>query len=270
MSKSTFGERLRREREMRGVGLEEIATATRISTRFLEALETEHWERLPGGVFNRGFIRAVARYLGLDEESLLAEYAGATNDQPEVAVWATEAQRPRRQSRPWLAALLAIVVLAGGGYIYWQYAPRLVGAWRAAVSNAPASRPTARPDAVGAKPALPTPRDAEKQPEVVPQTPAKQGIVTETTPLELKIDVGRATSLTVVADGKTLFDGRIEAGQQQRFQAKEKFEISARDSGAVLLEMNGQTMPPLGPPGSPGRITLTRRDLERSPGGQDF
>ena len=41
---------------MRGVSLEEIAAATRISTRFLEALESGQWEQLPGGAFNRGFI----------------------------------------------------------------------------------------------------------------------------------------------------------------------------------------------------------------------
>ena len=72
MAKSSFGEHLKREREMRGVSLQEISTATRISTRFLDALETEQWDRLPGGVFNRGFVRAVAHFLGLDEESLLA------------------------------------------------------------------------------------------------------------------------------------------------------------------------------------------------------
>ena len=61
MASTPFGEHLKREREMRGVTLEEISAATRISTRFLEALENEHWEELPGGVFNRGFIRSVAR-----------------------------------------------------------------------------------------------------------------------------------------------------------------------------------------------------------------
>jgi cytoskeletal protein RodZ len=74
MAKGTFGERLKRERELREVSLNEVTAATRISTRFLEALENEDWNRLPGGAFNRGFVRAVARYLGLDEESLLAEY----------------------------------------------------------------------------------------------------------------------------------------------------------------------------------------------------
>ena len=60
---------------MRGVSLDEISAATRISTRFLEAIEKEQWDQLPGGVFNRGFIRSIARFLGLDEDGLVAEYA---------------------------------------------------------------------------------------------------------------------------------------------------------------------------------------------------
>lgn len=74
MAKGTFGERLKRERELREVSLEEVSKATRISERFLQALENEDWERLPGGVFGHGFVRSIARYLGLGEESLLAEY----------------------------------------------------------------------------------------------------------------------------------------------------------------------------------------------------
>ena len=62
MARGNFGERLKRERELREVTLEEITSATRIGPRFLEALENEEWEKLPGGVFNRGFVRSVARY----------------------------------------------------------------------------------------------------------------------------------------------------------------------------------------------------------------
>src|SRR3979490_2688837 len=83
----TFGDHLRREREMRGVSLDEISAATRIATRFLQAIENEQWNQLPGGVFNRGFVRAVAHYLGLDEEDIVAEYAAAVGDRPTVPVW---------------------------------------------------------------------------------------------------------------------------------------------------------------------------------------
>src|SRR6266513_3150229 len=73
----SFGERLQRERANRKVSLEEIATATKIGTRNLRALETEDFDDLPGGIFNRGFVRSYARYLGLDEEQTVAEYLAA-------------------------------------------------------------------------------------------------------------------------------------------------------------------------------------------------
>ena len=70
MARGEFGGRLKREREMREVSIEELTKATRISVRFIEALENEDWEKLPGGVFGHGFVRSIARYLGLDEEGL--------------------------------------------------------------------------------------------------------------------------------------------------------------------------------------------------------
>src|SRR5947209_19655694 len=77
MARGRFGEHLKRERELREVSLEELSKATRISNRFLQALENEEWEKLPGGVFGHGFVRSIARYLGLSEEALLGEYDSA-------------------------------------------------------------------------------------------------------------------------------------------------------------------------------------------------
>ena len=81
---------------MRGVTLEEISTATRIAPRFLVALENEHWDELPGGVFNRGFIRAVARFLGLDEDTLVSEYALQTKGRSEPGVVADSPLESKR------------------------------------------------------------------------------------------------------------------------------------------------------------------------------
>ena len=71
---ASFGENLKREREMRGIPLREISDSTKINLHFLQALEDEEFDKLPGGVFNRGFIRAYSRHLGLDEQKLLGEY----------------------------------------------------------------------------------------------------------------------------------------------------------------------------------------------------
>jgi cytoskeleton protein RodZ len=125
MAKGSFGERLKRERELREVTLKEVTVATRIGTRFLEALENEEWSKLPGGVFNRGFVRSVARYLGLDEENLLAEYDMARGGDP-LADIAPLAENPIPSPPKWilpaiaLGALLLIVILVAAGVYGWR------------------------------------------------------------------------------------------------------------------------------------------------------
>ena len=71
---ASFGEELKRERELRDISLREISEATKISIRFLEALELNNFDVLPGGIFNRGFIRAYARFIGVDGEEMVNAY----------------------------------------------------------------------------------------------------------------------------------------------------------------------------------------------------
>ena len=75
---SSFGEQLRLAREARGISLREISEQTRISTRYLEAIEADDYKRLPGGIFNKSFIKAYAKYIGYAEKgSLEAKAHGA-------------------------------------------------------------------------------------------------------------------------------------------------------------------------------------------------
>jgi len=75
-----FGEKLRKQREQRGLALDAISNVTKISTRMLRALEDEQFGQLPGGVFNKGFVRAYARQVGLDEEETVSEYLAALRE----------------------------------------------------------------------------------------------------------------------------------------------------------------------------------------------
>ena len=93
-----FGEKLRKQRERRGIELEAISNATKISTRMLRALEDENFDQLPGGVFNKGFVRAYARQIGLNEEQAVAEYLEAARQPAPAAVHYAGLPRPGRET----------------------------------------------------------------------------------------------------------------------------------------------------------------------------
>jgi cytoskeletal protein RodZ len=122
MDESSFGRRLRREREQRGVSLEDISAATRISMRVLEGFENEKWDRLPGGFFNRGFLRSIARYLLIDEEELLAAYAATANDSLEARAAAAAEIPSGHPNIVWISAgaLLLAAALAAGGWLAYR------------------------------------------------------------------------------------------------------------------------------------------------------
>jgi cytoskeleton protein RodZ len=285
MDKGTFGESLKREREMRGVALEEISAATRIATRFLQAIENERWDQLPGGVFNRGFVRAVARYLGLDEENTVAEYPLAVGARPSVPVW-TGRPPAVNPDQPWLAVIIAVVLvvalLAGG----WVGARRIL-AWRAAKRAARVSAMNVAPpaDSAGVGASQQGPADLSASNSVLPdqnenpETAAVPSTVsassaTMATPglpatdrFELKVETSKKTKVTVVADKDVVYDGTMKAGENQLFSAADHFQVSARDAGALRLELNGKPLPPVGPAGHSGRITLTRDALKGIAGG---
>jgi cytoskeletal protein RodZ len=75
----SFGDKFRKERERQSIKLEDVSNATKIGSRMLRAIEEEHFDQLPGGVFNKGFIRAYAKHLGLDEEDAVSSYLATLN-----------------------------------------------------------------------------------------------------------------------------------------------------------------------------------------------
>lgn len=70
----TLGEKLRIAREERGISISEVAEQTRISPLYLEAIDADDFKTLPGGIFNKGFIRSYAKYVGFDEQEALKDY----------------------------------------------------------------------------------------------------------------------------------------------------------------------------------------------------
>src|SRR2546421_11948073 len=80
----SIGEKLRLAREARGIALRDISEQTRISIRYLEAIEADDYRRLSGGIFNRRFFRAYAKFIGYDENNALEEYGRTLRERGEA------------------------------------------------------------------------------------------------------------------------------------------------------------------------------------------
>jgi cytoskeleton protein RodZ len=126
---ASFGQNLRKAREARNITLQEIAATTKIGTRALQAMENDRFEELPGGIFNKGFVRAYARCVGLDEEKTLAAYleaAKAMLPETDMEALASQVSAARvSQGDPWWAlnaatfvGILAILVALGLGALW--------------------------------------------------------------------------------------------------------------------------------------------------------
>jgi transcriptional regulator with XRE-family HTH domain len=94
-----FGDKFRNMREKKGISLDDVSNVTKISSRMLQAIEQENFDQLPGGVFNRGFIRAYAKHLGLNDEEAVTDYLACLR-QAQIDAQATWQPEDRTLDRP--------------------------------------------------------------------------------------------------------------------------------------------------------------------------
>jgi cytoskeletal protein RodZ len=116
---ASIGEQLRLAREELGIPLREICNQTRISVRYLEAIEANDYKRLPGGVFNRSFIKAYAKCIGYDEREAVEGYTrylrehGESSDEVNTTPMHSKVYTDTPATRsPVLTVVLAVLILA--------------------------------------------------------------------------------------------------------------------------------------------------------------
>jgi cytoskeleton protein RodZ len=130
-----FGDDLRKERETRGIAIDTITDVTKISGRHLLALEQEHFDALPGGVFNKGIMRGYARVVGLDEDAWVGRFMSAyqqsgqlKDDDVSWIEFAENVSKGREDDIPrpdvrlrWAGVAVLLVLLSALGWFVWHY-----------------------------------------------------------------------------------------------------------------------------------------------------
>ena len=234
---STVGEALRRERELRNVTLQEISEETKISVRHLEALERNDFDRLPGGIYTKNFLRAYGRYLGLSEDKIVNDYLFQTSPRREAALAEKEGPRRKGLSGPGVLLLVAIPVVL----LTLAVAFAFTQGW---LPIGP--RGTAAPPA----PAVPEPAPPAADPDAGPVLLALEAVAD--TWVELRAD-----------DGEVV-DRLLPKGEKLEVRFSEKVEMNLGDAGAVRWSLNGRAGRPLGSRGEMRHnIVLDRAGFER-------
>ena len=243
-----FGEELRRERQIRGISLEEISGATKISVRLLDALERGDMKNLPAPAFTRGFIRAYSTHLGIDADEKVNAYLADLND-PHESV-APKRTRPRSRfcrGRGNAGRMVAFVtgVLLVLGFIATpqrherEHAPAKIVPPRAipvafknvAVSNEPTPLIRAEPAAAPVVNPIVAP---------VASSPAS---------ISLQLEFEEDSWAKIDADGTTVLNGVVRRGETRRLEARAGFRVTLGNAGGVRVTVDGRPLDRLGASG---------------------
>jgi cytoskeletal protein RodZ len=270
---ASFGEQLRLAREARGISLREISEQTRISMRYLEAIEASDFKRLPGGIFNRSFVKAYAKYIGYDEKEAVEAYARALREHGDMAdevsntphkshVY-TDGNSNRSPFVTLLLTILILTILSLGVYavLHWyqrRQQPASPGSNVTTQAGAPTlSQPaqTAASPAAAASQAVPT------------QTPQTNNA---TTGLQVQIKaVGQQVWMRVYVDDdakKNGFAGNLQPDETKEFTPERSLRVQcAKDKpDALQITINGrQAKVPFNMKGALAEMTVTREDYEQ-------
>lgn len=238
---ASFGENLRRERELRGIELREIAEATKISVRFLQALEQDRVDVLPGGLFPRAFVRQYARHVGLDPEKLVAEFVYAHGEGPPEKA---PAPGPRGGTPPRWLLLAAGAVVVGGALLLLRTGPGRTA------REAPAPAPP---------PVISRPVDRVYPP---PASESQQPAPGHANNLVLTLSARQSCWVAAQVDGQTVLNRVLSAGETQTLEAAGEIILSVGNAGGLSFSVNDHPGVPLGRAGEVRRnIVITRQSL---------
>jgi cytoskeleton protein RodZ len=250
LPQGSLGAWLRAQREARGVGLREIADSSKISLRYLEALETDRFEVLPAPVFTRGFLREYARVVGLDPDEVVNLYLVVARDrEPEAAVAPggpeTAAARPRGSGPSALGygllVLLAVAIFLGLAALFSWWSGRR----GASPADDPAAAEIAAPRSApaGAAPAPPAADVAEEVAPAPAPPAAADSAVAAPPPLRVVLEFGQDCWVEFVVDGKRRTSELRASGELLRLEAADHVLITLGNIEGVRVEVDGHPMP---------------------------
>jgi transcriptional regulator with XRE-family HTH domain len=233
---ASLGQDLKRERELRGVSLKEISSSTKISLRFLEALEEDRLDILPGKFFIKAILRTYAKFIGLEEDYVLNKYYEASLELEQ----SQESKQTKRKTRPvvtknikkliYSLALIIILML----FLFFLYNLFFLKKQTSPPTEIPRASTLLQEDMI-----LPPSR-----------TETLAEFIREEVNITIEISFLEETWLQVLADGVLKVDGLKQQGEKFMVKANEEFLIHLGNAGGISYTLNNKQGKQLGPSGA--------------------
>ena len=239
---ASIGQELKRERELRGISLKEIADATKINLRFLRELEEDQFEILPGKFFIKGMIRSYAKYIGLDENAALNHYYETTQLQEQAKE--EESKNKPQTTIPkkiknliyFVSALIVFIAILTLLHFILQ---------RQGITSLEKAQPVA------------------ESLEETPLPPSSKEHIIEENEILLEISFHQETWIQVYADGELIIDGIKQPGDKAEARAKEELLIHLGNAGGLTYTLNNKKGRAFGPPGGVAKnVVITLNNIE--------
>jgi cytoskeleton protein RodZ len=289
----SFGEKLKLEREKRNITLDQVSVSTKIGIRMLRALEENQFNQLPGGIFNKGFVRAYSRVVGLDEEQTIADYLQASGDSapPSTEVVDSPAatsrsEKPqkerndRRKSSPEMprrgegsdAEESAVRIDSSSGGVGHQLPWGVFAALLLLValtlslwsryersSKRQSSSSPSEPADHGSAAAPPAPQGSMTQLTPVSSSPPASG--SSSTQFSLLIKAHDDSWITITSDGKPIPSELMIAGSERTIQGTKQIIVKAGNAGGLDFQLNGEKVPVIGESGEVKTVIFGPRGI---------
>ena len=247
---ASLGQDLKRERELRGISLKEISGSTKISLRFLQALEEDRLDMLPGNFFIKAILKNYAKFIGLEEDYVLNKYYEASLEQEQ----SLESKQTKRKTRPTVtknirkliyASALIIILLLFLFLLYYLF-------FLKKQTSTPTEVPKASTQLQG-ETTLP-PSRAESLAEFMPEEAA----------LTIEISFLEETWLQVWEDGVLKVDGLKQPGEKVMVKANEELLIHLGNAGGISYTLKNMQGKQLGPSGAVIKnLRITPKNYQR-------
>lgn len=257
---TSIGQILKERRKELKLGIDDIAATTKISGKYIRAIEADEFQKIPGEAYAKGFINIYATTLGLDGAVLVGQYKRDSGKEPAEAspddqaapvpeeVLTRDLVKPPRSL--WVAlAVVAAIVIGAFAYFGW-------------LRSTPESKPPQPKPIIAPQDSTPKePADADTITDPATQTAppvSAAGAVT----LKITIIGSDCWIDSIKVDGVEEFSGTLKVGETREYKAAKTIYVSAPYGHRIAAVYNGQDIGPLNPAAEAVHKTFTPQGVQ--------